>query len=156
MLEKCVLTVLELNCNQRLGHRWTKLNICHHMLTSSTQLQTERFISCRRKNENVCEMSEKEKCTCKACKNCLSFVVKYANMWGFCCRRRRGFLNSPINMSSKLLTAIPDDFICCVEALPRYRIIRFELYPYVITSRSDVELFFLVATISIFFALQVL
>ena len=30
---------MELNWNQRLGHRKTKLNICHHMLTSSTQLK---------------------------------------------------------------------------------------------------------------------
>ena len=79
----------------------------------------------------------------------LFLVVKYANMWSFSCRRRRGCLRSLINMSSKLLTAIPDDFICCVEALPRYRIIRFELYPYVITSRSDLK-HFLLATISIF------
>ena len=28
MLEKCVLTVLELNWNKRLGHKKTKLNIC--------------------------------------------------------------------------------------------------------------------------------
>jgi len=42
MLEKSVLTVLELNCNQRLGHK-TKLNICHHMLTSSAQLQNRSF-----------------------------------------------------------------------------------------------------------------
>ena len=39
MLEKCLLTILELNWNQRLGHKKAKLNICHHMLTSSTQLQ---------------------------------------------------------------------------------------------------------------------
>ena len=37
-----------------------KLNICHHVLTSSTQLQ-EQVISCRVKNENVCEMSKNEK-----------------------------------------------------------------------------------------------
>ena len=43
MLEKCVLTVLELNWNKRLGHKKTKLNICHHMLTSSTQLQNRSF-----------------------------------------------------------------------------------------------------------------
>ena len=42
-LEKCVLTILELNWNQRLGHKQTKLNICHHMLTSSTQLQNKSF-----------------------------------------------------------------------------------------------------------------
>ena len=43
MLEKCVLTVLELNWNQRLGHKKTKLNICHHMLVLSTQLQNRSF-----------------------------------------------------------------------------------------------------------------
>ena len=43
MLEKCVVTILELNWNQRLGHKKTKLNICHHMLTSSTQLQNRSF-----------------------------------------------------------------------------------------------------------------
>ena len=44
LLEKCVLTILELNWNQRLGHKKTKLNICHHMLTSSTQLQNRSFL----------------------------------------------------------------------------------------------------------------
>ena len=43
MPEKCFLTILELNWNQRLGHNKTKLNICHHMLTSSTQLQNKSF-----------------------------------------------------------------------------------------------------------------
>ena len=43
MFEECVLTTLELNWNQRLGHKKTKLNICHHMLTSSTQLQNRSF-----------------------------------------------------------------------------------------------------------------
>ena len=42
MLEKCVLTILELNRNQRLGHK-TKLNVCHHTLTLSTQLQNRSF-----------------------------------------------------------------------------------------------------------------
>ena len=43
MLEKCVLTILELSWNLRLGHKKTKLNICHHALTSSTQLQNWSF-----------------------------------------------------------------------------------------------------------------
>ena len=34
---------MELNWNQRLGHKKTKLNICHHMLTSSIQLQNRSF-----------------------------------------------------------------------------------------------------------------
>ena len=43
MLEKCVLTILELNWNQHSSHKKTKLNICHYMLTSSTQLQNRSF-----------------------------------------------------------------------------------------------------------------
>ena len=36
-------TILELNWNQRFRDKKTKLNICHHMLTSSTQLQIRSF-----------------------------------------------------------------------------------------------------------------
>ena len=43
MFEKCVLSIMELNWNQRLGHEKTNLNICHHILTSSTQLQNRSF-----------------------------------------------------------------------------------------------------------------
>ena len=43
MLEKRVLTILRLNWNQRLGHQKTKLNICHHMLASSTHPQNWSF-----------------------------------------------------------------------------------------------------------------
>ena len=91
MLEKCVLTILELNLNQRLGHNKTKLNICHHMLTSSTQLQS------RRKNENVYKMSKNEKCTCKACKN----TVFHCQICKFV-----GFLLPP---SSSWLRKLPND-----------------------------------------------
>ena len=85
----------------------------------------------------------------------LFIIAKYTNLSGFCCRRRRGCLSSINNVSRKPLTEIPDDSICGVEALSRQRIVRSELYPYVITSRSDVKLF-QVTTISIFFILQVL
>ena len=68
MLEKCLLTVLELIWNQRLGHKKTKLNICHHMLTSSTQLQNRSFhVVERTRTSTKCQKNEK--CTCKACKN---------------------------------------------------------------------------------------
>ena len=43
MFQKCVLTILELNWNQRSGHKKTKFNFCHHMLSSSTQLQNRSF-----------------------------------------------------------------------------------------------------------------
>ena len=35
MIEKCLLTVLELIWNQRLGHKKTKLNICNHTKCST-------------------------------------------------------------------------------------------------------------------------
>ena len=92
MLEKCVPTILELNWNQRLGHKKTNLNICHHMLTSPTQLQNWSF--------HVVERTRTSK-KCQTLKNArakraqiLFFIVKYANLWGFCCRCRRGCLSS--------------------------------------------------------------
>ena len=61
MPEKCaLLTILELNWNQRLGQDKTE-----HL---SAQLQ-KKVISRHRKNEDVFKMSKDENCTCKACKN---------------------------------------------------------------------------------------
>ena len=92
MLEKCVLTVLELNWNKRLGHKKTKLNICHHMLTSSTQLQNRSFhVVERTRTSSKCQKMKYARA--KRAKR-LFFTVKYANLWGFCCRRRRGCLSS--------------------------------------------------------------
>ena len=85
MLEKCVLTVLELNWNKRLGHKKTKLNICHHMLMSSTQLQN------RTRTSSKCQKMKYARA--KRAKILFS-IVKYANLWGFCCRRHRGCLSS--------------------------------------------------------------
>ena len=65
MLEKCVLTVLELNCNQRLGHRWTKLNICHRMLTSSTQLQTDRLFHVAERTRTSAKCQKKKNALAK-------------------------------------------------------------------------------------------
>ena len=39
ILAKCVLAILELNWNQHFGNKATKLNICYHMLASSSQIQ---------------------------------------------------------------------------------------------------------------------
>ena len=91
MFEKCVLTVLELNWNQRLGHKKTKLNICHHVLTSTTQLQNRSFhVVERTRTSSKCQ---KKNARAKRAK-ILFFILKYANLWGFCCRRRRGCLSS--------------------------------------------------------------
>ena len=92
MLEKCVLTILELNWNQRLGHKKTNLNICHHMLTSSTQLQNRSFhVVERTRTSSKCQKMKNARA--KHAK-ILFFVVKYANLWGFCCRRCHGCLTS--------------------------------------------------------------
>ena len=92
MLEKCVLTILELKWNQRLGHKKTKLNICHHTLTLSTYLQN--------RSSHVVERTRASS-KCQKMKNARAkyakiqfFIVKYANLWGFCYRRRRGCLSS--------------------------------------------------------------
>ena len=85
MLKKCVLTVLELNWNKRLGHKKTKLNICHHMLTSSTQLQNRSFhVVERTRTASKCQKMKNARA------KILFSIVKYANLRGFCCRRRRG------------------------------------------------------------------
>ena len=80
-LENCVLTILELNWNQRLGHKKTKLNICHHMLMSSTQLQNWSFhVVERTRTSTKCEKNEI--CTCKACKNTI-FHCEICKFVGF-------------------------------------------------------------------------
>ena len=95
MLEKCVLIVLELSWNQRLGHNKTKLNICHHALTSSTQLQNwSLHVVERTRTSTKCQKMKNARA--KRAK-ILFFIVKYANLWGFCCRRRRGCLSSLID-----------------------------------------------------------
>ena len=43
ILAKCVVCILDLNWNHRFRAKKTKLNICNHMLTSSTQLQNRSF-----------------------------------------------------------------------------------------------------------------
>ena len=92
LVEKCALTILELNWNQRLGHKKTKLNICHHMLTSSTQLQNRSFhVVERTRTSTKCQKMKNARA--KRAK-LLFFTVKYANLWSLCCRRRRACLSS--------------------------------------------------------------
>ena len=97
MLEKFVLTILEFNWNQRLGHRKTKLNICHHRLTSSTELQNRSFdVVERTRTSSKCQKLKNARA--KRAKILFS-IVKYANLSGFCCRRRRGCLSSLIALT---------------------------------------------------------
>ena len=90
MLEKCVLTILELNWNQCLGHKKTKTNICHHM--PSTQLQNRSFHVVEwTRTSSKCQ---KMKYVCAKCAKIMFFIVKYVNLWGFSCRCRRACLRS--------------------------------------------------------------
>ena len=52
------------------------------------------MISRRRKNENVSFKCQKMKYARAKRAKILFSIVKYANLWGFCCRRRRGCLSS--------------------------------------------------------------
>ena len=61
---------------QKIEHLSSYADVVH---TTAKQV-----ISRRRKNENVFKMSKDEKCTYKRAKIPL-FIVKYANLWGFCC-----------------------------------------------------------------------
>ena len=82
--------------NQHLGHKKTKLNICDHALASSTQLQNWSFhVVERTRTSTKCQ--EMKNARAKRAK-ILFFIVKYANLWGFCCRRRRGFLSSRLTI----------------------------------------------------------
>ena len=62
------------------------------MLTSSTQLQNRSFdVVERTRTSPKCQKMKNARA--KRAK-ILFFIVKYANLWGFCCRRRRGCLSS--------------------------------------------------------------
>ena len=98
MLEKCVLTILELSWSLRLGHK-AELNICHHALTLSTQLQNWSFhVAERTRTSTKCQKMKNARA--KRAK-ILFFIAEYANFWGFCCRRRRGCLSSLIRIVNR-------------------------------------------------------
>ena len=68
MPEKCALTILELNWNQRLGQDRIEHSSSYAHVVHTTAKQV---ISRHRKNENVFKMSKDEKCTCKVCTNAI-------------------------------------------------------------------------------------
>ena len=84
---------LALRMESRLGHKKTKLDICHHNYAHVVHTTAKQVISRRRKNARAKRAKIK------------FFIVKYANLWGFCCRRRRGCL------SSLLLACIQDEIL---------------------------------------------
>ena len=82
---------------------WTKkskLNICHHMLKSSKQLQNRSFhVVERTRTSTKCQKIKNARA--KRAK-ILFFIVKYANLWGFRFRCRRGCLSSLTSMNSMI------------------------------------------------------
>ena len=93
-LPKWVLTILdpELNWNQPFRNKTTKMNICHHMRTSSTQPQNRSFHVVERTRTSTRCLKMKNALAKRA--KLLCFTVKYANLWCSCCRRRRSCLSS--------------------------------------------------------------
>ena len=99
-LENCVLTILELNWNQRLGHKKTKLNILlsyAHVVHTTSKLVILR----RRKNENVLKKAKNKTCSCKACKNTI-FHCQICKFVGFLLPSSSWLLKFP-NVSNDLL-----------------------------------------------------
>ena len=66
--------------NQRLGHKKTKLNIGHHMLTSSTQLQNRYRLFQVVERTRTSSKCEKMKNALAKRAKILFFTVKYANL----------------------------------------------------------------------------
>ena len=78
--------------NQRFRDKKTKLKLCNHMLTSSSQLQNRSFhVVPRTKTSAECPKIKNARAM-RA--NLLFFTVKYANLWRSCCRCCRGCVNS--------------------------------------------------------------
>jgi len=93
--------------NQPLGHKWTKLNICNHLLASSTHLK-KQVTSRRRKNE-VFKMSKDQKCTWKACKNTV-FHCQICKFMGFLLPSSSWLLKLPYSMLITLYKIIEVHF----------------------------------------------
>ena len=84
MPEKCALTILELNRNPSFGQdKIEHLSSCAHVVHTTAK----KVISRHRKNEDVFKMSQDLKNARAKRAKILFSIVKYANLWGFCCRR---------------------------------------------------------------------
>ena len=77
----CLQKILELNWNQRFRDKKTKLNPCHHMLMSYSQLENRAF-----------HVVERTRTSAKCQK--MFFIIKHANLWRSLGRRSRGCVSS--------------------------------------------------------------
>ena len=71
------------------------------MLTSTTQLQN-RSVHVLERATTSSKCQKMKNARAKRAK-ILFFIVKYANLWAFCCRRRRGCLISLFNKKTQRL-----------------------------------------------------
>ena len=69
------------------------------MLTSSTQLQNRLFHVVERTRTSL-KCQKMKYARAKRAKKLFS-IAKYANLWGFCCRRRRGCLSSLLKIDAE-------------------------------------------------------
>ena len=91
MPEKCPLTILELNWNQRLGQdKIEHLSSYAHVVYTTAK----EVISRHRKNENVFKISKDEICTRKACKNTV-FHCQISKFLGFVLPSSSWLLKAP-------------------------------------------------------------
>ena len=72
MRAKCVLNIMESYWNPRFRDK--KFSSYAHVVHTTAK----QVISRHGKNENVCEKSKNEKCTCKACKAIVCEICKFA------------------------------------------------------------------------------
>ena len=86
-----------------MGNKKTKLNSCHHMLTSSTQLQNRSFHVVER-TRTFPKCQKMKNARAKRAK-ILFFIVKYANFGGFLLPSSSWLLKLPI-IAVKILTFI--------------------------------------------------
>ena len=94
MIAKCILSILELNWNQRFRGKKTTLKISRQVLTSSTQRQNSSFYVVER-TRTVLKRAKMKSARAKRAK-LLFFIVKYTNLWRSRRRRRRACLSSLI------------------------------------------------------------
>ena len=85
------------------------MNICHHMLTPSTQLQNGSFqVVERTRTSSKCQKMKNARA--KRAK-ILFFIVKYANLWGFLLPSSSWLLKLPIHFNlSKMMMQITNAF----------------------------------------------
>ena len=106
MLAEHVLSIMELNWNQRLRDKKTNLLSCCQVFTSFTQRQKRYFMSSTGRDLAATKCTKMKNAREKR-KKLLFFIVKYANLWHSCFRPRLVRLRSlcSFQLSTKVRTS---------------------------------------------------